>query len=42
MLDALQPAVLCDDKLVVEVTVRKLWCLTKLEEKTEIELTALE
>ena len=42
MLDALQPAVLCDDKYVVEVVVRKLWCSSKSEERTEIELTVLD
>ncbi len=38
LLDSLQPAVMVDDKLVVEANIAKFWCNTAEEEKTEIEL----
>ena len=41
ILDSLQPAVIVDDKLVVEVKVVKLWCKNKAEEKTDVELMVL-
>ena len=42
ILDSLQPGVIIDDKLVVEVKVVKKWCSYKHEEMTEVELTTLE
>ena len=42
ILDSLQPAVIVDDKLVVEAKVVKYWCKSKVDEKTEIELMVLE
>ena len=42
ILDALQPAVLIDDKLVVEAKIVKMWCNSAEEEKTEVELYVLE
>ena len=42
ILDSLQPAVVVDDKLVVEAKVQKRWCNAKADEKTEIELMVVE
>ena len=42
ILDALQPAVVIDDKLVVEAWIEKVWCSSAEEEKTEVELLVLE
>ena len=42
ILDALQPAIMIDDKLVVEANVAKFWCNSAEEEKTEVELYVLE
>ena len=42
ILDSLQPAVMVDDKLVVEAKVVKYWCKNKADEKTQIELMVLE
>ena len=42
ILDSLQPHVIIDDKLVVEVKIIKKWCNHKDEEKTEVELMTLE
>ena len=42
ILDSLQPGVIIDDKLVVEVKIVKKWCNHKDEEKTEVELMTLE
>ena len=42
ILDSLQPAVIVDDKLVVEAKVVKYWCKSKADEKTEVELMVLE
>ena len=38
VLDSLQPAIMIDDKLVVEANVSKFWCNSAAEEKTEVEL----
>ena len=38
ILDSLQPAIMIDDKLVVEAKVSKFWCDSAAEEKTEVEL----
>ena len=38
ILDSLQPAIMTDDKLVVEANVSKFWCNSAAEEKTEVEL----
>ena len=38
VLDSLQPAIMIDDKLVVEANVAKFWCNSAEEEKTEVEL----
>ncbi len=38
VLDSLQPAIMIDDKLVVEANVSKFWCNSAEEEKTEVEL----
>ena len=38
VLDSLQPAIMIDDKLVVEANVAKFWCNSAAEEKTEVEL----
>ena len=42
LLDALQPEVIIDDKLVVEVKVTKKWCNTKNEEATRVELKTVD
>ena len=42
ILDSLQPAVVVDDKLVVEANVKKCWCNNKSDEKTEVELMVVE
>ena len=42
ILDSLQPAVVVDDKFVVNATVVKIWCDKKADEKTDIELTVVE
>ncbi len=42
ILDSLQPAVMIDDKLVVEAQIMKTWCNSADEEKTVVELTVLE
>ena len=42
ILDVLQPNVMIDDKLVVEVVVKKVWCNDKWGEKTDIELMVLD
>ena len=42
ILDSLQPAVVIDDKLVVEAQIMKTWCNSADEEKTVVELTVLE
>ena len=42
LLDALQPEVIIDDKLVVEVKVTKKWCNTKDEETTRVELKTVD
>ena len=42
ILDSLQPAVIVDDKLVVEAQIMKTWCNSADEEKTVVELTVLE
>ena len=42
ILDSLQPAVVVDDKLVVEAKVKKCWCNNKSDEKTEVELMVVE
>ena len=42
LLDAMQPAVVIDDKLVVEAWIEKVWCNSAAEEKTEVELLVLE
>ena len=42
LLDALQPEVILDDKLVVEVKVTKKWCNTKDEEATRVELKTVD
>ena len=42
ILDSLQPAVVIDDKLVVEAKIVKMWCNSAEEEKTEVELYVLE
>ena len=42
VLDSLQPAVMVDDKLVVEAKVVKYWCKSAADEKTDVELMVLE
>ncbi|HIB92389.1 TPA: RusA family crossover junction endodeoxyribonuclease, partial [Candidatus Poribacteria bacterium] len=42
ILDSLQPAVMVDDKLVVEAKVVKYWCKSEADEKTDVELMVLE
>ena len=42
VLDAVQKRILKDDKFVTTLTVKKRWCLTKGEERTEVELRVLE
>ena len=42
ILDSLQPAVIVDDKLVVEAKVVKYWCKSEADEKTDVELMVLE
>ena len=42
ILDSLQPGVIIDDKLVVEVKIVKMWCNHKDEEKTKVELMTLQ
>ena len=42
ILDSLQPAVMVDDKLVVEAKVAKYWCKSEADEKTDVELMVLE
>ena len=42
ILDSLQPDVIIDDKLVVEVKIVKKWCNHKDEEKTKVELMTLQ
>ena len=42
ILDVLQPTVMIDDKLVVEVKVTKKWCNTKDEEATRVELKTVD
>ena len=42
LLDALQPEVIIDDKLVVEIKVTKKWCNTKDEEATRVELKTVD
>ena len=42
ILDSLQPAVVVDDKFVVNATVVKLWCNKEADEKTDIELMVVE
>ena len=42
ILDSLQPAVVIDDKLVVEAQIMKMWCNSADEEKTVVELDVLE
>ena len=38
VLDAVQKKILTDDKFVTTLCVHKLWCLTKEEQRTEVEL----
>ena len=42
VLDAVQKRILKDDKFVTTLTVKKRWCLTKEDERTEVELRVLE
>ena len=42
ILDSLQPAVIVDDKLVVEAKVVKYWCKSEADEKSDVELMVLE
>ena len=42
ILDSLQPAVIVDDKLVVEAKVVKYWCKCEADEKSDVELIVLE
>ena len=42
ILDSLQPAVIVDDKLVVEAKVVKYWCNNEADEKSDVELMVME